>query len=164
MRPSIRLELGHRFPVSVRDGFDYITDQTRWPEYWPGFVGIEPGSRWRDPGDRTRLRLRMLARTVELEMTLERIEPYRTVEYRSEQRGLPPAAHERHFAEAPDGFDYRMVVEYVPRSGLRGVFDRIALRRAVKRTMGETIENLSQRFDALSRESGEGGIRTHEAV
>ncbi len=34
---------------------------------------------------------------IELDMTLVRIEPYRLVEYTSEQRGLPVARHSRHF-------------------------------------------------------------------
>ena len=52
-RASMRLEAERGFDVPVRDGFDYITDQRNWPEYWPGFVRIEPGSRWSEPGDVT---------------------------------------------------------------------------------------------------------------
>ena len=38
----------------------------------------------------------MLRREMELEVKLVRIEPYRIVEYTSEQRGLPAARHWRH--------------------------------------------------------------------
>jgi hypothetical protein len=41
----------------------------------------------------------MLAREVDLEMTLTRLERCRVVEYTSEQRGLPAARHWRHFQE-----------------------------------------------------------------
>jgi hypothetical protein len=93
----------------------------------------------------------MLGRTVELDMTLERIEPHRLVEYRSEQRGLPPAAHERHFTEADGGFEFRIVIEYAPRRGVRGIFDRVLFRRATERAMRETMDNLDRRFtDARS--------------
>ena len=112
----------------MKEGFDYITDAANWPEYWPGLVAIEPGSRWRRPGDRARLSLRMMGRPTELVMTMEKLEPYRLVSYRSEQRGLPPAEHERHFSEAGGGFDYRLVVSYRPRRGLRGLFDRTVFR------------------------------------
>ena len=65
-----RIEVETRFDVSLRDGFDYITDPANWPEYWPDLVRIEPGSSWREPGDRARLVLRLLGRPIELEMTL----------------------------------------------------------------------------------------------
>ena len=44
-----------------------------------------------------------------------------------------------------DGFDYRLVVEYEPRPGLRGLFDRFALPRAIRRAFAAT-------FHALDRE------------
>ena len=138
----IRIEAEQRFSVSLRDGFDYITAVSNWPEYWPRLVRVEPASRWRTPGDRARLVLRLLGRPVELEMTLGRLEPYRLVEYTSLQRGLPQARHERHFAEADGGFDYRLVVELERRSGWRGAFDRVLVRRATERVLRETLRNL----------------------
>ena len=148
MTAPIRIELERRLPVSVHDGFDYITDPVNWPEYWPRLVRIASASSWREPGDRARLALRMLRREVELEMELVRIEPYRLVEYVSEQRGLPAARHWRHFE--PDGelLAYRIVVEYRPRPGWRGPFDRLVVRRAVERTIRETIANLERQFRA----------------
>ena len=138
----IRIEARQRFPVPLRDGFDYITAVSNWPEYWPRLVRVAPESRWRVPGDRARLVLRLLGRPVELEMTLGRLEPYRLVEYKSLQRGLPNARHERHFAEANGGFDYRLVVELEQRSGWHGLFDRVLVRRAAERALRETLANL----------------------
>ena len=126
----------------MRDGYDYITDLEKWPEYWPGLVRVAPESRWSAPGDEARVVLRLLARPVELEMTLLRIEPYRLIEYRSVQRGLPDARHERHFVEENGGFAYRIVVAFDPRPGLRGLFDRLIVRRAVQRAARQTIANL----------------------
>ena len=56
-----RIEAEHHFRVPLRDGFDYITDLEHWPEYWPGLVRVEPGSQWREPGDQTRIVIRLLA-------------------------------------------------------------------------------------------------------
>jgi uncharacterized protein YndB with AHSA1/START domain len=141
-----RIEVKTRFDVSLEDGFDYITNMDNWPRYWPGLVRIEPDSRWREPGDRARLVLRLLGREVELEMTLRRFVPYRLVEYTSVQRGLPDAHHERHFEEADGGLDYRIVVSYEPRAGWRGVLDRVVVQRAIERAMRETIANLERSF------------------
>ena len=74
-------------------------------------------------------------------------EPNRLVTYTSTQPGLPDARHERHFEPAEDGFAYRLVVEYEPRSGIRGVLDRILLPRGIKRAFANT-------FAALDRELG----------
>jgi hypothetical protein len=138
----IRIEARQHFPVSLRYGFDYITAVSNWPEYWPRLVRVAPESRWRAPGDRARLVLRLLGRAVELEMTLRRLEPYLLVEYTSLQRGLPEARHERHFAEADGGFDYRLVVELERRSGWRGLFDQALVRPATERAVRETLANL----------------------
>jgi uncharacterized protein YndB with AHSA1/START domain len=134
----MRIEAERRFPVSVRDGFEYITDQANWPEYWPNLVRIEPGSRWGEPGDVTRMVLRVLRREVPMEMTLRRFEPDRLVEYTSTQVGLPDMRHERHFAAAGASLHYRIVVEFEP----RGLYDRVIVRAAVARAMKRTIANL----------------------
>lgn len=154
MTAPIRIEVEHRLPISLHDGFDYITDPINWPEYWPRLVRIASARRWREPGDRARLVLRMLRREVELEMTLVRIEPYRLVEYTSEQRGLPTARHWRHFEQIDGELAYRVAVEYPPRPGWRSLFDRLLLRRAVERTLRETLANLEQRFRERSSRAG----------
>jgi hypothetical protein len=143
---TVRIDVERRFAVPVREGFDYITDPVNWPAYWPRFVRLDPASRWRDPGDRARLTLRMLARDVELEMTLARREPCRVVEYTSTQRGFPAARHWRHFDEADGGLAYRIVIELTPRAGWRGAFDRTLVRAVVARTARETMANLQRRF------------------
>jgi hypothetical protein len=51
-----------------------------------------------------------------------------------------PAAN----AESGDGFHYRLVVEYEPRRGPRGVYDRLLVRRAIGGAMRQTIANLER--------------------
>jgi hypothetical protein len=142
MASPVRIEANARFGVSREEGFDYITDPANWPEYWPDFVRLEAGSRWREPGDRARIVVRLLGRPVELELTLQRLVPYRVVEYTSVQRGLPDAHHERHFEDADGELAYRIVVVFQP----RGVFDRLVVRRAIARAANKTVANLDRRF------------------
>ena len=138
----MRLEVTHRFAIPLRDGFDYIAEPRNWPEYWPGLIRVQPGSRWRAPGDRARVAMRLLGRIVELEMTLRTFDPYRLIEYTSVQRGLPDARHERHFSAVGDGFQCRLAVEFEPRAGLLGALDRKLVRRAVERALQRPIANL----------------------
>jgi hypothetical protein len=145
----MRLELTHRFAIPLRAGFDYLVETRNWPEYWPGLIRVLPGTQWRAPGDRARVLMRLLARSAELEMTLHTFDPYSLVEYTSVQRGLPDARHERGFADLGDGFEYRLAVEFEPRAGLRGAFDRGPVRRAVDRTMQRTVANLEDRLSRL---------------
>ena len=142
----IRVQVEQSLPVDPRSGFDYITDPDNWPSYWPRLVRILGVPRWREPGDRAGLVLRMLGRDVELQMTLVTFEPYRLVEYTSEQRGLPLARHWRHFDARGDELYYRIAVEYRPRTGWRGPFDRFVVRRAIERTLRETMSNLQRVF------------------
>jgi Polyketide cyclase / dehydrase and lipid transport len=151
----IRVELEHRFDVPLHEGFDYITNPANWPAYWPGFVRIEPGSRWKEPGDETRLVVRLLGREVELRMTLTTLDRYRLVEYTSVQPGLPDARHERHFGSGGGGFQYRLVVEYEPRAGLRGVYDRTLVRRGVERAVRTTVESLQRELQRGSANAGD---------
>ena len=138
----IRIEREHHFAIPVEAGFAFITDPANWPRYWPGFVRIDPGSQWSVPGDEARIVVRLLGREVELRMTLARFDENRLVEYESTQSGAPDAHHERHFVAADGGFLYRIVVEYEPRAGLRGIYDRLLLRRGVERALGQTVANL----------------------
>ena len=138
----MRVEAERRFPVTVRDGFDYITDQANWPDYWPNLVRIEPGARWGEPGDVTRMVLHVLRREVEMTMTLRRFEPPRLVEYTSTQAGVPDLQHERHFTDAGGELHYRAAVEFAP----RGLYDRFIVRRAVKRALNTTLANLDTAF------------------
>jgi uncharacterized protein YndB with AHSA1/START domain len=138
----VRIEREARFPVGVHAGFEYITDQANWPEYWPNLVRIESGSSWGDPGDVTHMVLRVLRREVAMEMTLRRFEPDRLVEYTSSQAGLPDMTHERHFADADGELRYRAAVEFSP----RGLYDRLLVRRAVARALATTLANLDAAF------------------
>jgi polyketide cyclase/dehydrase/lipid transport protein len=147
----MRLVVTHRFAIPLRDGFDYIVEPRNWPEYWPGLIRVQPGSRWRAPGDRARVVMRLLGRTVELEMTLRTFDPYRLIEYTSVQQGLPDVRHERGFSGAGDGFEYRLAVKFEPRAGLRGAFDRGLVRRAIERTMQRTVANLEGRLERPER-------------
>jgi hypothetical protein len=147
----MRLELTRAFPVPLREGFDYIVDPGNWPAYWPGLIRVQAGARWREPGDRARVVMRLLGRPVELKMTLRVFDPYRLVEYDSVQRGLPSVRHERGFAAAGDGFEYRLAVEFEPRAGLRGAIDRRLVRRAVERALRRTLANLETQFTRPAR-------------
>jgi hypothetical protein len=143
-----RIEAAHRFDVPVERGFAFITDTGNWASYWPAFVRLEDGARWREPGDTTRLVTRLLGRERELTMTLRSFEQNRLVTYTSRQHGLPDARHERHFESDGDGFRYRLVVEYEPRRGAAGVLDRVLLPRAVRRALEDTITALDKTLEA----------------
>jgi Polyketide cyclase / dehydrase and lipid transport len=142
----LRIEREHRFDCSVETGFAYITNVANWPDYWPGFVRIEAGSRWDVPGDETVVVVRLLGREVELHMTLGRLEANALVEYVSRQRGLPDARHERHFLRDDRGMRYRLVVQYEPRAGLHGLYDRLLVRRGIERALRQTVANLNEKL------------------
>ena len=140
-----RIEAAHRYDVAVERGFAFITDTANWSSYWPGFVRLEDGSSWGAVGDTARLTTRLLGRERELTMTITAFEPNRLVTYTSTQPGLPDARHERHFEPDGEGFVYRLVVEYEPRGGTAGLFDRVLLDRGIRRAFQST-------FVALERE------------
>jgi uncharacterized protein YndB with AHSA1/START domain len=143
-----RVEAARGYDVPVERGFAFITSTANWSKFWPGFVRLEEGSRWGAPGDTARLVTHLLGRDRELTMTITEFEPNRLVTYTSTQPGLPDAYHERRFEPEGDGFVYRLVVEYEPRSGIAGLFDRILLERGIRRAFERTFLALEQQLVA----------------
>lgn len=141
-----RIEAVHRYDVPVERGFAFITDTANWSKFWPGYVRLEEGSRWSASGDTARLVIRLLGRERELTMTIKAFEPNCLVTYASTQPGLPDAFHERYFEADGDGFVYRIVIEYEPRGGMAGLFDRILLARGIRRALERTFVALEQEF------------------
>lgn len=139
-----RIEASHHFGVPVERGFAFITDTANWARFWPGYVRLEEGSSWGAAGDTARLVTRLLGRERLLTMTVTRFEPNRLVTYTSTQPGLPDASHERHFEPDGGGFVYRLVVEYEPRGGLAGLFDRFLLARGIRGAFQRTFTALEQ--------------------
>ena len=144
-----RIEATRRYEVPVERGFAFVTDTANWSTFWPGYVRLEEGSSWGAAGDTARLVTRLLGRERELTMTITAFEPNRLVTYTSAQPGLPDAAHERHFEADSEGFVYRLVVEYEPRGGLAGVFDRLVLARGIRRAFRSTFEALERELPRL---------------
>jgi hypothetical protein len=144
----LRIEVTHTFDVSVAEAFAYITDMKNWPEYWPDLIRIEnpAAAGWSNPGDRATVVIKLLSRERALNMELEAFQKDASVTYVSRQRGLPDVRHERHFEAARDGCVYRLIVEYEPRSGFAGLFDRTLVRRSVEQAMRRTMHNLDRVF------------------
>ena len=140
----MRVEAAHRFDVPVERGFAFITDAANWSKFWPGYVRLEEGSSWGAAGDTARLLTRLLGRERLLTMRITTFEPNRVVTYTSTQPGLPAAWHERHFEPDGAGFIYRLLVEYEPRGGIAGLFDRFLLARGVRRACQQTFAALEE--------------------
>jgi hypothetical protein len=89
---------------------------------------------------------KLLGREHELTMTLTAFEPNRRVLYRSTHADLPDVIHERHFEPDGSGFVYRLVVEYEPRGGIAGLFDRLMLARGIRRAFHRTFAALDKQL------------------
>jgi hypothetical protein len=144
----IHIEIAHIFPVSVSHAFTYITDIKNWPDYWPNFVRFkdQKNARWSKPGDEATMVLKLLNRERALTMMLDEFQKDAFVAYRSRQQGLPDARHKRYFEPVPGSMALRLVVEYEPRNGLLGLFDRLFMKRGVEGALRKAIENLERRF------------------
>jgi hypothetical protein len=139
--------------VDAREGFDYITDVGNWPRYWPKLLEIRESEtiRWREPGDTATVVVEARGQPTAMRMTLDEFAPYDRVLYTSTQAGLPLFRHERHFREADGRLRYTLVIAYEPRSGLRGVVDRLFVPRHVRASLVETMDNLERVFGDLER-------------
>ena len=118
------------------------------PVYWPDFVRLEDAAtaRWQAPGDRVTLVIRLLGRERALHMELQALVPDSYLIYTSRQPGLPDARHERHFKPVPAGCEYRLIVDFEPRRGLSGLYDRVIAAQSIRRAMRKTARNLDRVF------------------
>jgi hypothetical protein len=150
---SVRIEVIRTFDVSVAEAFAYVTDMKNWPMYWPGFIRLETttAARWNTPGDTATVVIKLLNRERALNMELEVFRKNACVTYVSRQRGLPDVRHERHFEALPHGCTYRLIVEYEPRRGFAGLFDRLLVRASAERALQKTGRNLERIFRNRSR-------------
>jgi hypothetical protein len=146
----LRIEVIHTFDVSVTEAFAYITDTKNWPKYWPGFIRIEKAAaaRWSTSGDTATVVIKLLNRERALNMELQSFRKDACVTYVSRQRGLPDVRHERYFEASRDGCEYRLIVEYEPRKGFVGLFDRMLVRRSVEQALRKTVQNLERLFES----------------
>ena len=81
-------------------------------------------------------------------MDVDQFEPNELVTYRSTQRGLPDAYHERHFDRDGAGFVYGLVVEYEPRAGLGGFSTGRCSDWESAARFGATFAELAHEFEA----------------
>jgi Polyketide cyclase / dehydrase and lipid transport len=139
-----RIEAAHHYDIPLERGFAFITGPSNWPKYWPGYVRLEEGSRWLGSGDTAHLVTRLFGRERTLAMTIQRFEENRLITYHSTQPGLPDAYHERHFEPDRAGFLYRLVVEYEPRAGIAGLYDRTVLAAGIRRAFKCTFHALER--------------------
>ena len=151
----VHIEASHTFPVSVDEAFAYITDMKNWPEYWAGFVRIEnpAEAEWSNPGDKITVVIKLLNRERALNMELKEFQKDTRVTYVSRQQGLPDARQERYFQTVPAGCEYRLIVEYQPRQGLTGLFDRLIVKGSVERAMRKLVQNLDKVFQQRRAEA-----------
>jgi len=139
----IYIDIHHVFPVPVEDAFNYITDIKNWPEYWPDFIRMQESGDipWGRPGAKVAVVIKLLNRPTALNIVLDRFEKESLVIYNSKQKGLPEMRHERHFTHIEDGCEFRLRVEYEPRKGVKGLFDRYILKRSVENAILKTLKN-----------------------
>jgi hypothetical protein len=141
-----RIEVSRHYPIPVARAFTFVTEMRNWSRFFPGFIALDPESRWTAAGDVAALTTKLLGRTRRVTLTLERIEPHRYFSYTSTQEGLPVAHHERTFTPEGDGFAFHLSVAYEARRGLRGVVDRVVLAQAVRRLLQQTLNALEVAF------------------
>ena len=143
-----RLEVTRDLPVGLERGFDYITDVDNWATYWPKLLEIRAPEtiRWREPGDTATVVVEARGKPTVMHLTLGQFVPYERVIYTSTQEGLPEFRHERHFRQVDDTLRYTLVIAYEPRSGLRGIVDRLFVPRHVRASLVETMDNLARVF------------------
>lgn len=148
----MRLDVERVLPVGRTEGFDYITEVRNWGTYWPHVIEVRDADQtsWSRPGDRASVVVESRGKPVEMSLELHELIPYERVTYRSVQPGLPDFWHERHFGERDGALDYRLVIAFEPRRGLKGLVDRIFVARAVRQSLTTTLDNLERIFRARS--------------
>ena len=137
------------YPVGRDEAFAFLTQPACFPRYWPRMRGVRHvKGDWTKPGDQLEVDIHVSGALRTLHMTLDQYVPPHRLVYRSTQKGLPDARHERHFSGDANHCRYRLFIQFQPRPGLVGLYDRYIARLAVKRTLRVTLRNLDRIFAA----------------
>jgi hypothetical protein len=128
--------------VPVEEAFAFVSDPSKWPLFISGLRSADPGGDWGAPGGGARTVTRFLGRDVESDIRLVEWDPPRRFRYTMTHRGRPTLDSLRVFEEVPGGTRFSGTTEAIPRSGIRGVYDRIQLRM-LKRVFDRSMSNLA---------------------
>lgn len=147
----MRTELAHTFPVSLREGFDYLREVGHWPSWYSGLTEIleaPPGGSWDEPGDTISFHYKVLGRLLDGEVVLKEMREYNLVRSIVSISGLPRVHQEYRYAAADEGsFSLKVVLETEEvRTFLGRVIDRTLLPRIMERDLTRTLENLQDIF------------------
>lgn len=89
-----------------------------------------------------RVVIKLLGKETAMDIELQRFVTNASVQYLSRQKGLPDIRHQRQFENTPGGCEFSLVMEYDPRRGLKGLFDRFLLRFSIVKAIRKTLSNL----------------------
>jgi Polyketide cyclase / dehydrase and lipid transport len=106
---------------------------------------------WDAPGGRCRLTLRVLGRRRTFDCELIEIERPEMFRYVAREEGQPTAVNEGRFAEVADGTRVEITARRDPRRGPAGLFDRIVVPWALKRTLDRSMATLTSTLAGRGR-------------
>ena len=134
-------------PAASETVFAFVTDPVNWPLFIPGVESAEPMSGWGAPGGAARADGSFLGRTVRAEVLVLDWEAPVRFRYRMRRPGRAELDSVRLFEEAPGGTQMTGTTELIPRSGLRGLLDRLDAWVLDRRT-DRAMRNLRQAMEA----------------
>lgn len=146
----MRTEITRVFPVSLKEGFDYLHDFKLWPVWYVGVLEIidpEKGA-WDKRGDTVRFAYKMLGRRVEGEAIVDEMIDGELVSFTTKVSGLPDVHEEFHYSEVTDdSFKLTTVLETdEPTSFFGKTIDRMVLPRVLERDLRTTMDHLEDIF------------------
>jgi hypothetical protein len=147
----VRIELTKRFPIPLREGFDFLREVGHWPSWYAGITQIleaPPGGSWGEPGDTISFHYKVLGRLLDGKVVMKEMREYELVRSVASIAGLPQVHQEYRYTAADDGsFLLTVVLETEEVSTFLGrVVDRMMLPGIMERDLKRTMENLQDTF------------------
>lgn len=146
----MRVEMTHEYPVSLKEGYDYLMDVKCLPQWRSGLIEVihPETTSWHTPGDRMRVAYMVLGRRVEAECTMEENREGEYVRFTTRTPGLPSVAETWHYTpEGDDAFAVRVIQETEEGTSFFGnTIDRMLLPRVIEKDLTRTLDNLADIF------------------
>ncbi len=145
----VRIESACTLHVNRETAWDFIVDPRNWRHYWSGVEEAPiPSDDWPSVGATCDVNMVMLGVRRVLHTSVDQVVPGRMLMYYSNQPGLPDGLFELHFADlAPTESRYRVVVSLWPRTGVKGLYDRVMLTWSIKRDLRNAFERLAKALE-----------------
>lgn len=136
------------YPVGREEAFSYLTNPSRWPDYYSGVIEVDDDAATFDhAGDSVGFTYALFGRRLEGHATIDEVREGELVRHTAKVSGLPDVHQTWRYRDAEGGFGLQVTLETDESTSFFGkAVDRLVIPRTLQRDIGRTLDRLEDVF------------------